>query len=80
MQREFDSPLKRLVSRKNLQPIERAYVEAMNYVRLDPEIGMAKLQAILDLYEQPGRDSGPTEQAAMPDSGQAPARPASGKK
>ena len=62
MQREFDSPLKRLASKKNLQPIERAYVEAMNYVRLDPEIGMAKLQAIVDLYEQPGRDAGPTEQ------------------
>ena len=62
MQREFDSPLKRLVSTKSLPPIERAYMEAMNYVRLDPEIGMAKLQAIVDLYEQPERDSGPTEQ------------------
>ena len=34
----------------------------MNYVRLDPEIGMAKLQAIVDLYEQESHDGGPTEQ------------------
>jgi hypothetical protein len=34
----------------------------MNYVRLDPEIGMAKLQAIVDLYEQQSHDGGLTEQ------------------
>jgi hypothetical protein len=58
LQRKFDSPIKRLTSREHLQPVERAYSEAMNYVRMDPEIGVAKLQAILDLYDQPGRNSG----------------------
>jgi eukaryotic-like serine/threonine-protein kinase len=58
LQRKFDSPIKRLTSREHLQPVERAYSEAMNYVRIDPEVGVAKLQAILDLYDQPGRNSG----------------------
>jgi eukaryotic-like serine/threonine-protein kinase len=57
MQRAFNLSLK-----KNLQPIEQAYVEAMNYVQLEPERGMAKLQAILDLYQQPDRESGLTDQ------------------
>jgi hypothetical protein len=40
--------------------VERAYVEAINYVRLDPELAVAKLQAIVDLYAEPGNDTGPT--------------------
>ena len=55
---KFESPIKRLTSMDDLQPIERAYSEAMNYVRLDPEIGVAKLQAIVDLYGQPGAQRG----------------------
>jgi eukaryotic-like serine/threonine-protein kinase len=58
LQRSFDSPLRRLTGKKELNPIERAYSEAMNYARIDPEVGIAKLQAIVDLYEQPGRNSG----------------------
>jgi hypothetical protein len=61
LQRKFDSPIKRLTSTERLGPIERAYSEAMNYVRIDPEIGMAKLQAIVDLYEQTDRDPGSSE-------------------
>jgi eukaryotic-like serine/threonine-protein kinase len=54
LQRKFDSPLmRRLNHKEHLSPLERAYDEAMNYVRLDPERGVAKLQAILDLYDQP---------------------------
>jgi eukaryotic-like serine/threonine-protein kinase len=58
LQREFDSPLKRLTNKEHLQPIERAYSEAMNHVRLDPEVGVAKLQAIVDLYDRPGSNAG----------------------
>jgi eukaryotic-like serine/threonine-protein kinase len=61
LQRSFDSPIKRLTGKKVLSPIERAFSEAMNYVRLDPEVGIAKLQAIVDLYEQGDRTPGPNE-------------------
>lgn len=49
-----------------LLPIERAYLEALNYIRLDPEIGMAKLEAMIALYdnrknrEDPFDTTGPT--------------------
>ncbi len=58
LQRSFDSPIQRLSREKNMSPIERAYSEAMNYVQLDPEVGMAKLQAIVDLYGQQDREPG----------------------
>ena len=45
---------------ESLRPVERAYVEAINYVRLDPELAVVKLQAIVDLYAEPGNDAGPT--------------------
>jgi serine/threonine-protein kinase len=50
---------------KPLRPVERAYVEALNYARLDPELGLAKLQAIVDLYAEPGNDAGPTGQCLV---------------
>ena len=53
LQRKFDQSIKQLKSIEGLQPIGRAYLEAMNYVRLDPEVGVAKLQAIVDLYDRP---------------------------
>ncbi|MFZ1934341.1 MAG: serine/threonine-protein kinase [Thermoguttaceae bacterium] len=52
LQRRFDHGL---TGEKDLSPIGRAYSEAMNYSRLDPEIGMKKLQAIVDLYGQQDR-------------------------
>lgn len=36
--------------RDPLSPIERDYVEALKQVDLDPEAGMIKMQALLDLY------------------------------
>jgi serine/threonine protein kinase len=42
-----------------LLPIERDYLEAIRYARLDPERGVAKLKAIVDLYEDQADDSGP---------------------
>ena len=58
LQRKFDQSVKQSKSMEGLQPIGRAYLEAMNYVRLDPEVGAAKLQAIVDLYDRPGHNTG----------------------
>ena len=34
-----------------LLPIQRAYLEALNYARVEPELGQAKLKAMIDLYD-----------------------------
>lgn len=65
MQKEFNQTILRRHKTDKYSPIERAYIEALNYVQLDPEIGMAKLQAIVDLYGQPGRDPGPGQQCLV---------------
>jgi eukaryotic-like serine/threonine-protein kinase len=65
LQREFDLMVKWAIKHDKLRPIAEAYVEAINYVNLDPEVGMAKLQAIVDLYEQPGHHSGKDEQCLI---------------
>ena len=43
-----------------LLPCELAYLEAISYVRLDQERGMARLQALIDLYEHGADPFGPT--------------------
>jgi serine/threonine-protein kinase len=40
-------------------PVERDYLEAVQYARFDPERGFRKLQAIVDLYDRPAGRSGP---------------------
>jgi len=66
LEQEFESRLnsrlKRYESEENLQPIERAYLEALRYLRLDKELGTAKLQAIVHLYGQHGSENEPTGQ------------------
>jgi serine/threonine-protein kinase len=52
LQRRFDSGM---ADEKETNPIGHACWEAMSYAKLDPEAGMAKLQAIVDLYGQQGR-------------------------
>ena len=47
---------------EGLLPIERAYRETDNVARSNPELGMAKLQALVDLYEASKDDAGPTGQ------------------
>jgi serine/threonine-protein kinase len=44
----------------NVLPIERDYLEAIQYAQLDPECGLKKLQSMVDLYDQPGGRAGPT--------------------
>jgi serine/threonine protein kinase len=52
----------RISGQAQLSPCERAYLEAINYVRLDPELGMARLQALIDLYEHGTDRAGTTGQ------------------
>jgi eukaryotic-like serine/threonine-protein kinase len=58
---DLERDLHKLTTAEKCGPIEQAYAEAMNYVQLDSEVGRAKLQAIVDLYGQPGRDLGQSE-------------------
>lgn len=51
LERRFDQRAKGMGSgNEDLLPIERAYVEAINLAWLEPERGLAKLRAIVDLY------------------------------
>jgi serine/threonine-protein kinase len=43
----------------SLSPVERSYLDALNTARIDPEAGMAKLQAMIDLFEPAQDASGP---------------------
>ncbi len=58
LQRRFDTGL---TGEKDLSPVGRAYNEALHYLSLDPEVGMTKLQAIVDLYGQQDRESASNE-------------------
>jgi len=43
----------------SLLPIERVYVDAFNAARVDPEVGIARFEAMIDLFESSKDDSGP---------------------
>jgi hypothetical protein len=60
LESRFELRAKGLLSGGDLLPIERAYLEAINYARLDPERGAVKLQALVDLYDHRTDLSGPT--------------------
>jgi serine/threonine protein kinase len=47
---------------QELLPIERMCLEAISYERLSPELGLRKLKAIVDLYQDRAEDSGPIRQ------------------
>ena len=49
---KFRLRAKGLAGTKNLLPVEEAYLEAISQARLDPARAAAKLQALIDLYEQ----------------------------
>lgn len=59
---ELDRLERRLISYRGdletMSPVERAYVEAINYARIEPERGMSRLRALLDLHatDQAGDD------------------------
>ena len=60
LERKFDKRVRGLAGAESLLPVERAYLDAINYVRLEPERGMAKLEALIELYRQQDDGSGPT--------------------
>ena len=41
-----------------LSPVERSYLDALNTARIDPEAGIAKFQAMIDLFQSPKDVSG----------------------
>jgi serine/threonine-protein kinase len=61
-ERRFERLAKGLVTTETLLPVESDYLEAINYARLNPELGIARLQALVDLYEHRSDTSGPTGQ------------------
>jgi serine/threonine-protein kinase len=62
LERKLELRAKGLLSGGSLVPIERLYLEALGQVALDPDVGLAKFQAIIDLYGSAGDRSGPTAQ------------------
>jgi len=53
LERRFD--LRRRLGRlESLPPIEQAYFEAVNYARLDVDVGIAKMEAFVNLYAPEG--------------------------
>jgi serine/threonine-protein kinase len=60
LEKRFRHRVQGLASTKRLQPIEQAYLEALPYIDLDAARGMAKLQAIVDLYQGADDATGPT--------------------
>lgn len=59
LERRFERRLRGLGGTERLMPIERAYLEALHYVRIDRERGLAKLQALINLYGHGSDRSGP---------------------
>jgi serine/threonine-protein kinase len=62
LERKLELRAKGLLGGGSLVPIERLYVEALNYAWLDPEAGLARFQAIIDLYGSEMQRAGPTAQ------------------
>jgi len=59
LERKFDLRVKGLASTESMLPIERAYLEAIGYARVNPEQCLIKLQALLDLYQYSSDTGGP---------------------
>ena len=62
LQRRLERQAKGASNLAGLLPIERAYLEAVNHSVLDPERGLMKLQALVDLYQDRKDLSGPAGQ------------------
>lgn len=50
LERRLEKRLRLRDTRSELSPVERDYVEALRQVELDPEAGMKKMNALVDLY------------------------------
>lgn len=62
LERNFERRARGLAGTEMLTPVERAYLEAIQYARLDPQRCTAKLQALIDLYDHQTDRSGPVGQ------------------
>jgi serine/threonine-protein kinase len=62
LEHRFNQGVNKLAGREGLRPIEQAYLEALNYLLLDTARGMAKLQALVDLYKDSDDVAGPAAQ------------------
>ncbi len=60
LERKLELRAKGRASSEGLLPIERAYIRAINLAQIDPEEGLARLEALLDLYQDRTESSGPT--------------------
>jgi len=60
LERDFAWRLSGRGGTRDLLPVELAYLEARKDEHLNPERTAAKLRALIDLYEQPKGDTGPT--------------------
>jgi len=59
LERRLELQAKGVNLQTSLSPVERNYLDALNTARSDPETGIAKLQAMIDLCELPNEVSGP---------------------
>ena len=57
LDRHLELQAKGVNVQSTLSPAERTYLDALNTARTDPESGMAKLQAMIDLFDSPGDGS-----------------------
>lgn len=66
LERQFERGLRGQTELGRLAPVERAYLEAIGLLRIDPELAARKLQALITLYgpTNPGKQeaSGPAHQ------------------
>jgi serine/threonine-protein kinase len=60
LERQFNHRVNGYVGTEDLLPIERAYLEVISYERISPEQCIAKLQALVDLYQYSSEMAGPT--------------------
>jgi eukaryotic-like serine/threonine-protein kinase len=60
LERRLELQAKGLQVQTSLSPVERIYIEALNTARIDAEAGIAKFQAMIDLFDSPNGTSGST--------------------
>jgi len=59
LERQFERGLRGQLELGKLLPVERAYLEAIGYMRVDPELAIEKLKALIALYGPAQDPAGP---------------------
>jgi len=65
LEKKFAFRTKFLKKNEGLSAVERAYLEAMGYVHLNPALGRRKLQALVDLYREAAQASKPSRECLL---------------